>query len=207
MADEGAADCEEGQWSVGHRTTRAAFLALENATRGTGVGYAACEGEHWDGQDTVHRDEAWSCTPYVDPQPGSAALAWCLPSDPNLARGDDPLSPLGARASTRDLREVYLAANVAFVARVAVYAGACGAGGRGLEGETECRGAQEARAGIYARDNTPGNIVATATCTRVVGCWYPESDCSYETYEASARSGERYCSRDNTAFGAMLVLP
>lgn len=85
----------------------------------------------------------------------AAGLGRALPgADPDRAPSDEPLGPPGARAATRELREVDLAANVAFVARVALYAGACDAGSGGLEGETERGGAHEARAGFYARDNT-----------------------------------------------------
>lgn len=87
-----------------------------------------------------------------------------------------------------------------------MYAGVC-EGGDGLEGEAECRATREARVGLYARDNSPNNVVSTLTCVRVTGCWSPESDCDHATYERGARVGDPRCDRDNTAFGLMLLVP
>ena len=207
LADEAAAECEEGQPWIGYRTSEPARATAEPMLEDAGFGFDACEGEQWDGQDAVQPGWSAPCAGYLHTVPEEAAAGMCLGADPNGMSGQDPLAPLGFRASTSELREGYLAANVVLVARVAVYVGTCGEDERGLEGETSCQGARELRTGVYARDNTPGNVLATLVqCSTQIICYVSEGDCSHETYVRSAMTGERMCGRDNTAFGVSLIL-
>ena len=191
-ADEATADCEADQDYIGYRTTAPARAAVEEATAGL-ASIAACEGEQWDGQDAV---------------PAAPLAEWRLGRDPNGAPDNDPLDPLAFRVTAGE-GEAYAAANVFLLARVAVYAGTCGDGEAGLEGESRCRGTRELRTGLYARDNSPSNALARIVqCSTRIICNVHEGDCDQQTYrEQQYTSDPSRCGRDNTAFGAMLVLP
>lgn len=205
-ADEDTADCEEGQpWFFAERSgVQPTFDALDAATPGD---LALCEGEQWDGQDNVD-DQRAACTGTWDLDPPFVGL--CLDRDPNSAPSDDLNRPLGARASTDGSNEVYTAIHVAFVSRAAIYVGTCGEGEAGLEGQASCAGSRELRTGLYWRDNTFGNMITQLTprcLLSVIGCYPTEADCDYETYRVEQEVGGGYCDRDNTAFGASLILP
>lgn len=207
-ADEGAADCEPGQPYVGYRNTDLARAIVQGATSGV-ASLALCEGEQWDGEDAVQPGEPSACPgPRVDVDPSALSTNVCLGEDVNDAPGSDPLNPVGVRASTANLQEAYVSANVALVARGALYVGTCGADDPGLEGAASCAGTRELRTGLYARDNTPGNIIATAvTCLIRIICYVSENDCSYETYVYGMYHPPSECGRDNTALGFGVILP
>lgn len=205
-ADENRADCEAGQpWFFAERSgVQPTFDAVDDATPGD---LAFCEGEQWDGQDSVN-DQPASCTGSVSLDPPSFAL--CLGPDPNSAPSDDVNTPLGARASTDGSNEAYVAVNVAFASRVALYVGTCGTGEAGLEGEATCAGSRELRTGLYWRDNTIGNIIVQLTprcLLSITGCGAAENDCDHATYRAEQEGAGYACGRDNTALGASLLLP
>ena len=206
VADEAAADCEDEQPWIGYRTSEPVRAAARPALEGMGIGLEACEGEQWDGQDAVEPDWTASCTGSVEPDPDGANAGICMGADPNAMSGDEVTTPVGVRASTAE-REAYLGTNVLLVGRVALYAGTCGEGEPGLEGDASCDGAREVRTGLYARDNTPGNILATlGQCTRWIICYVSESDCSHDTYVRGAMDPPSQCGRDNTALGASILL-
>lgn len=193
-ADESHSDCEEEQPWIGYRTSDPVRALAAPMIEDAGVFASACEGEQWDGQDSIA---------------GRDTVAYRLGEDPNTMASDDPLDPVGARATLRDENEAYLALNLALVGRAAIYVGTCGAGEAGLEGEASCRGTRELRSGVYVRDNTPGNGPTNLLrcLLSVAGCYVSESDCSQEIYQQGAYNPPSQCQRDNTAFGAMLVLP
>ncbi|HET6405416.1 MAG TPA: hypothetical protein VFH78_12285 [Candidatus Thermoplasmatota archaeon] len=188
------ADCEADQPWIGYARTDGVRALARPALAEHGATFDACEGEQWDGQDSVVE---------------GTTLSTGLGADPNDAPENDPFAPAAARASVRDASELYLAANVAFAGRVALYAGTCGAGEAGLEGASACGATRELRAGLYYRDNTPGNA-ATHLSPRclfsVIGCPVGEWDCDQATYMRSAYGDPWLCGRDNTAFGIGLRL-
>lgn len=218
-ADEDHPDCEEGQpWLVAQRHPAQVVLgAVEEALP---ADVQACEGEQWDGQDPLN-DEPTTCTFTLRPEPLLVGL--CMGADPNSMAGEDVLNPVGFRVSADagagadDAGEpgvaggpvaVYASTSVALVGRVAVYADACQALLPGLAGD--CGGSAAGQAGVYVRDNTPGNILIQlmpACLFSITGCYASESDCSYDLYRQEQESGSRMCSRDNTALGVGFVLP
>lgn len=206
-ADEALADCEPDQPWIGYRSTDPVRAIVDPALVAHGVTLDACEGEQWDGQDPLGPNEPANCAGALDLDPSRLHASFCQGPDPNEG-WDNVTAPVGARVSSNDLREGYLALDLAFVARASVYAGTCGAGEEGLEGAASCGGTRELRTGIYVRDNTPGNAIVTAlTCMRYVGCYVAESDCTHAVYLYGAYNPPSPCGRDNTAFGAAVVLP
>lgn len=189
-ASEAHPDCEAGQPWIGYRSTERARTAYGDA--GAPGGLALCEGEQWDGQDPLESSNA-GCAGAFALEPAAAHVGFCQPADPNAAGGNPLVEPAGARASAEGSGRVYVAANVAFVARGAVYA-------------------DEDTAALYARDNTPGNMIAM-----FLYAWYvtqpipSEVDCDQATYQQGHADGARECWRDNTAFtfehGAAGLLP
>lgn len=179
-ADESDPDCEADQPWIGYRTTgpvRSVYYTNAPAPLNT---VNTCEGEHWDGQDSVQPDQSTTCTPSANPDPADFFVGSCLNADPNTALGEDPTNPLGFRVST-DGSQVYTAANIALVGRAAVYVG-------------------QDSAGVYLRDNTPSNVLATVVSSaRVTQGYVDETDCSQATYQEGAMTGTPLCGRDNTA--------
>ena len=101
-------------------------------------------------------------------------------ADPNAHPSDDALQPGAAGASTG--AGLYAYAHVAFVARAAVHA-------------------DQGSVALYVRDNTPGNLVASAADPlSPTGPAVAESDCDQTAYAARHATGDRWrCARDNTA--------
>lgn len=177
-ASEAHPDCEDGQPWVGYRTTERARAA--HADAGSPGGLALCEGEQWDGQDPLEARDA-GCAGTLALDADAPHVGFCQPADPNAAPGDDVVEPAGVRASAQGSGRVYVAANVAFVARGAAYA-------------------DRDTVALYARDNTPGNIVATFLYAWYVTQPFPsEVDCDQATYQQGHLDGARDCWRDNTA--------
>lgn len=206
-AEEDAADCEEGQpWLLPER--RGAQPTFDAAEDAAGADLSLCEGEQWDGQDPV-ADEPASCSGTIRPAE-PYFLGICMGPDPNTMPTSDVANPFGARVASDGSNEAYAAANVALVSMAAVYIGTCGEGENGLEGDAACGGSREARAGLYLRDNTPGNLLASQapSCSMTIhGCHGNENDCDHEIYRWQQELGQSICRRDNTAFGVGIVLP
>lgn len=176
-ASEDNPDCESNQPWIGYRTTapvRDTYTAM-----GAPGGLNPCEGEHWDGQDSTNSANP-GCTPSASPDPADAYVIYCLGPDPNAMTGEDPLNPLGVRVSS-DGSESYVGANIVLVGRVVVYVG-------------------PDAVGVYLRDNTPGNLLATViSAARVTQGYVSENDCDQSLYQQGAMSGTPLCGRDNTA--------
>ncbi|HET6405415.1 MAG TPA: hypothetical protein VFH78_12280 [Candidatus Thermoplasmatota archaeon] len=177
-ADEAHPDCEDGQPLVGYRST----LFLRDLLEGNPAGLYACEGEHWDGQDTVQGDEAASCTPTVSAVPDDLFVAFCQGSDPNAAPSLDASQPLAVRVGSANYEEAYASTNIGGVGRAVLYVG-------------------PEMTAVYVRDNTPGNVLATAVSAPGITQGYvSENDCDQATYQGGAMAGDRTrCGRDNTA--------
>lgn len=192
-ADEAISDCEADQPWIGYRSTDPVRAIVAPLAAGSGALVEACEGEQWDGQDGIE---------------GGTTFGYGLGEDPNAGPVGSPFDPFGVRVTSRGTSEVYVALRVEFVGRFAVYGGTCGAGETGLEGAASCEGTRALRSGVYARDGTPGNVLATiVTCGfRVTGCYVEESDCSQAVYQQGQYVPPSPCRRDNTAFGVGLVL-
>lgn len=170
-ADETNPDCEAGQPPIGYGQLP------DTNTEANG----ACEGEQWDGQDSVAPDFAngGDCTG-VDGS--NVALFEC--ADPNVG-GADPTQPAGLR-STSNGDDSYWAARAFGVGRAGVFA------------------SQSGEVSVYFRDDTPTNSIAAALfATPLAHGYASESDCSQTEYESStsASSGADAptCGRDNTA--------
>lgn len=173
-ADEGNPDCEDDQGLIGYGSTD--FLRDTFAQNNAWV----CEGEHWDGQDTVQPDQSPTCSPTTNLDPADLFVGYCAGADPNTMRGDDPLTPLGVRASS-DGSQVYASTNIALVGRAAAYVG-------------------PGTIAVYLRDNTLGNLLATVvSAPRITQGYVDENDCSQSVYEYGAYHGNSQCGRDNTA--------
>lgn len=215
LADETKADCEPVQPWVGYNSTRPAKSAYESYGRPGGA--SACEGEHWDGQDSVYPEEepggeAPCARSRVDDLDG-LHVSLCRGADPSPpADPFDALTPVAFRVSEKNggavYQEAYVALDVWLVGQLVVYGGRCADGASGLEGDESCDGAQQARGGVYVRDNTPGNLLANAVNSFGITRGYvAESDCTQETYERTIdETGRPMCGRDNTALtGELLV--
>lgn len=241
-------DCEnaDNQGWIGYNSSRTGRYVYENATDGqqkSGLGDAVdgpmnraftlvkmdnCEGEQWDGQDSVNNardneptDTESNCARLSETDPRDFAFTNCQRADINDNRdGPTGRAPLGLRVSGKGSgdgkhQEAYVGLDIALVGRAAVYAGTCSDGSSGLEGESACRSqassahGREARTGTYVRDNTPGNVLAviisTAGLTRGEA---GEGDCTQEEYYEGVESGNRQkCIRDNTAVSTEFLLP
>lgn len=247
---EKRADCEnaDNQGWIGYNSTRTARYLYENASSGranSGLGSQAdgvinqhgnraivdnCEGEHWDGQDTVNnesRNEPTTtadpaCTPKVtETATTDFSVTNCQRADIN-ENTDGPLgrAPLAFRVSGKGngnggYQEVYVGLDIMLVGRAAVYAGTCSDGTSGLEGAASCDSAaspihgRQSRTGVYLRDNTPGNVLATiVSAAGITRGEAGEGDCTQEQYQLGVEEGNRKrCTRDNTAVTVDLLLP
>ena len=186
-ADEGHPDCEPGQPLIGYASTL--FIRDFLVNQGLADNAFVCEGEHWDGQDTVQADETSTCTPSVEPSPTDLFVAMCQGADPNSGPSLEPTQPLGVRVSSANANEVYTSVNIGGVGRAAVYVG-------------------PSESAIYLRDNTPGNLLASAVSALRITQGYPsENDCSQATYQSGAFNPPSQCGRDNTAITVHYALP
>lgn len=174
LADETAPDCEDDQSMIGYRTTDFA----KDTVRGLGLN--VCEGEHWDGQDTVQPDQSPSCNPSTSLVPTDLFVGFCTGTAPDTGSQEDPLTT-GARVSSANLNEVYVGADIHPVGMAFVYVG-------------------PGTIALYIHDNTPGNLLATVvSAPRVTQGYVSENDCSQSTYQTGAYFPPSECGRDNTA--------
>jgi hypothetical protein len=217
VADETKADCEPGQQWAGYATSDPNRVLIESLLGQENM-IEACEGEQWDGQDSVepayNPGTGSDCTVGVtNADPNDLFVGSCMAPDPNSG-GADPLAGNGqpvtfrvSKHSGSDSEQVYVAADIALVGRAATYAGECGDGGSGLEGSSSCASGGEQRAGVYLRDNTLGNLLAQAvSAPGITKGHVSEGDCSQSLYAQGANSGDRtLCGRDNTAVGVQLI--
>ena len=187
-ADEGAPDCEPGQPLIGYRSTL--FIRDMLVAQGLDDNLYVCEGEHWDGQDTVQGDQTATCAgPSVNAVPSDLFVAFCQGADPNTAPSLSTDQPLGVRAGSSNLNEVYTSVNIGGVGRAALYLG-------------------PNSAAIYLRDNTPGNVLANVVSAARITQGFPdELDCDQTTYHNGAMTPPSQCGRDNTAITIEYALP
>lgn len=207
------ADCGPNQAWIGYTST--AFLRdFYNNGLGKPAGLNTCEGEHWDGQDSVQPGQnPGSTAPCAgsDVQgPESFFVGLCRSPDPTSpASAFDTLTPVALRVSGKSggaaYQEAYTAVDIFLVGQAVLYVGHCDAGASGLEGDSSCDGARQTRTGVYLRDNTPPNALATAVSAAGVTKGYvSEGDCDQATYEKGAYdpnpdTARTHCGRDNTA--------
>lgn len=249
-SSEKRADCEnaDNQGWIGYNSSRTARQLYENASKGNNVivGDSTvdpvlnkaltlvivdnCEGEHWDGQDTVNNettDEPTTtndptCTPKLsETAANDFSVTNCQRADINdNVDGPTGRAPLGWRVSGKGSgdgkhQELYVGLDILLVGRAAVYVGTCSDGTKGLEGAEKCDSQSSAahgratRSAVYLRDNTPDNrlafIVSSAGITRGEA---GEADCSQEAYYQGVEEGNRSrCQRDNTALTVDALLP
>lgn len=244
-ADETKADCENNvnytdangnpasgpQPWAGYAQTD----SVKDLVGGT-VGYDTvrnCEGEQWDGQDSVQGGQdptngggnnAAGCNKAdVVRTANGAFVGSCAAPDPNQGAAD-PLGGSGMPVVFRvsylnaggHTQEFYVATDIADVGRASTYVGVCTGTDAGLEGAAECPANSvtgthdgEARYGVYLRDNTPGNVLAQVVSSLGITKGHvAESDCDQSTYQSGAYAGDRSrCGRDNTAVTVDSVLP
>lgn len=221
-ADETRADCESGQPWTGY-TSSDPLRTLYHSIFITGTDPTVdnCEGEQWDGQDSVYRGDAdHAGTAGCGPAIGSTGAATSVRSCAGWDDAQNGVSPdptingraLDVRVSLRQNSngaEVYVLTNIAVVGRAAVYSGACSGAGSGLEGATSCNGQLQDRTAVFLKDNTPGDILATAVSAAGLTKGHAaEGDCDQGVYQQGALSGERgLCGRDNTAVTVDALLP
>ena len=220
-ADETKADCEPGQQWAGYTTTDAARGLAESFIGANTL--RPCEGEHWDGQDSVQPGKnpgnGVGCNKAQNSvNTNSIFLGSCMAPDPNNG-GADPLAGNGQPVVFRvsylnaggNTQEAYVALDIALVGRAVVYNGECQKGDKGLEGSSTCSpaGSGQSRTGVYIRDNTPGEVLAQViSAAGVTKGHVSQGDCDQATYKAGANSGDREaCGRDNTAITVDSVLP
>lgn len=186
-ADEADPDCEANQPLIGYSSTL--FVRDQLVNRGLDDNLYVCEGEHWDGQDSVQGDETGACSPTVNAVPTDLFVGFCQAADPNAGPSLEPTQPLGVRVGSANANSVYASSNIAAVGRAAVYVG-------------------PSEAGVYLRDNTPGNVLASAVSAARITQGVPgENDCSQETYQTGAFFPPSQCVRDNTAITVHYALP
>ena len=220
-ADETKADCEDGQHWAGYTSTDQLRTLFYQLTDGHGAFVNNCEGEQWDGQDSVstyHPTDA-PCAPDPSVQDTAhPAVVYCMGNDPN-AGSSNPITsgaivPLRIRVTGdnegTDRQQYYVGAQIGAVGWVVVYAGACSnqKEGTGLEGADSCGGSHQARQGVYLRDDTPNNVLATVVSAPGITKGYvSETDCDLATYQYGAEHNDRsLCGRDNTALGVEEIL-
>lgn len=180
--DETTPQCESSQPWVGYgRTheTRAFYSSVDRAQR-----VRTCEGEHWDGQDTVQPDHRPSTAGPACPSaqlPGDGvAVAQCMQPNPNF--GESTI--LGFRLSTSGT-DAYAAFTIGPLGRAAV---------------SQTTSEDRSTTGLYLKDNTDGDLLATAvSATRLTRGFVRNGDCSQAQYEAGAYGESPTCGRDNTA--------
>lgn len=242
------ADCEnaDNQGWIGYNSSRTGRYLYENATNGeqkSGFGDAVdghmnraltlvlvdnCEGEQWDGEDSVNNapnneptSTDGSCARLSETDARDFAFTNCQRADINdNTDGPTGRAPLGARVSGTGsgdgaYQEAYVGLDIMLVGRAAVYAGTCSDDTSGLEGAEDCKSddsddhGREARTGVYVRDNTPNNVLAVIISTLgLTRGEAGEGDCTQENYYDGVESGDRSkCVRDNTAISGEFLLP
>lgn len=225
-ANESTADCEKSvTWTdengrentgpqpwTGYKQTDAARTFFYEATSGTPLYFNNCEGEHWDGQDAASGDYHASPSPceQVDPSvpdPEHARVDSCMGADPNdgtsnpLENVGNPVRLRATSVRTQGNEQVYLGAQIGAVGWAVIYLGHCDGSGAGLEGAASCEGTNQLRQAVYVRDDTPGDVLATAvSAPGITKGHVSQADCDEGTYMSGAEQGSReYCGRDNTA--------
>lgn len=220
-ADETKADCESGQgWAGYTQTDPARELYHSIFVTGTDPTVDNCEGEHWDGQDSVYRSDADhqgtpGCGPVLSTS-GATSLNSCAGWD-DAQNGPSPDPTTNGRAldlrlsvrQTNDGAEVYVLTDIAVVGRAAVYDGVCSGSGAGLEGATACSGSLQDRSAVFLKDNTPGELLATVvSAIGLTKGHAADGDCDQATYQHGAETGDRsLCGRDNTAITVDALIP
>ena len=209
-ASETDAACEQPYW-IGYLTSRTIREAYYGSLGPSDPRMNNCEGEHWDGQDTVAPGHAGN-----DGSPclstSGTSVSYCMKANPNQGGADiNSGNVLLFRVSVKGT-ETYVAVDIAGVGRAATYNGACAAGGS-LEGGA-CGGTAGTRHGVYARDNTDQvaggqNVLAGAVSALGITRGYAsEADCDQATYQKGAEENNRtLCGRDNTAITVETILP
>lgn len=185
LAAENAPDCESTQPWIGYTTTTSVQSFYENDLGAPG-GLYVCEGEHWDGQDTVAPGSGNSCGTYADSvSPSSIAVGNCMYADAKPRADALNAQPLGFRVSS-DGSQQYLGVDIALVGQAVLYHG-------------------NGMVGVYLRDNTPVNGLATVVSAPGITKGYvSENDCDQATYQQGAMTNDRtLCGRDNTAITVM----
>ena len=220
-ADETKADCESGQGWAGYTQTDSARTLYHSIfVTGTDPTVDNCEGEHWDGQDSVYRSDpqhnsAAGCGPVLNSGAGVNSVNSCAGWD-DAQNGASPDPTINGRALDTRLSvrqdssgaEVYVLTDIAVVGRAAVYTGACH-GGNGLEGATSCGSSTEDRTAVFLKDNTPGELLATVvSAIGLTKGHAADGDCDQATYQHGAQTGDRsLCGRDNTAITVDALIP
>jgi len=170
---------------MGYNPNTAALKAAYTAAGAPG-GLNVCEGEHWDGQDSVNSggSQPAECGgAAVSPDPNNLHVNRCMGSDPNSMASNDATNPLGVRVSASG-SSAYTAVNIADVGRAVLFV-------------------DDGTVAVYLRDNTitnGENVLATAVSAAGITRGTPgEADCDQAVYHAGAVAGDRRCTRDNTA--------
>lgn len=211
--DDTKADCGPGQDWIGYTSTRFVRFAYEDL--GSPGGVSTCEGEHWDGQDSVQPNQdpgtTAPCAGSDIQGPESFFVGLCKRPDPNtpVLNAFDSLTPVGVRVSGKtsgaSYQELYVGQNIFLVGHSVVYVGHCTGGASGLEGDSSCDGSRQTRTGVYLRDDTPPNALATVvSAAGVTKGHVSEGDCNQQKYEDGAydpnpETARLHCGRDNTA--------
>ena len=210
-ADETGADCEEDQGWIGYTSSDDVRNLYYSLLEPSDPRVNTCEGEHWDGQDVAQRDN----------NPGNSAgcgfgtvtddgfgVAYCENYDFNTGGASlGEARPVTFRASYKNIDgadNFYVGVDIAGVGRAALFQDLC----------TTCEHQANATTGLYLRDNSDQvfsgtNVLATVVSALGLTKGYAgESDCSQETYDEAARTGQRdLCTRDNTAITVEFLLP
>lgn len=189
-SDETRPGCEPTQPWIGYGRTHelhAAYRSLDPQER-----VNTCEGEHWDGQDNVqpgHRPPAGGpACPAAEAPEGGIAASNCMQPNPNF--GESTL--LGFRVTTKGT-DAYFAITIGVLGRASF---------------SESTTQEKATAGLYLRDNTEGDLLATAvSSTRITRGFVRNGDCTQAQYEAGAYGESPSCGRDNTALTIEALLP
>lgn len=210
--NETHADCEENQGWIGYTTTRP-YTDIVDAVLGQDADVLVCEGEHWDGQDTVRGEEPGrgptGCQ-MISPEDG-LFVGNCLPTDPNNGAPAIGQGVLGLRVGARQsTTEAYVGADIYGVGKAIVFLDPCAA---------DC-GTAGLLAGVYIEDNTDQILSGTNLLAIVVSAagvtkgYVAEGDCTQGdaetegTYQYGAETGKRdQCGRDNTAISVQALIP
>lgn len=193
-----------------------------------------CEGEHWDGQDSVQpqyaNDPDETCTNQaVDVNQDSYNLAYNQCADPGDNPQFDVFNPIGVRYSAQGDKEAlnhgsaYLFLRINGVGEVGTFAGGCHKllGATTMygffNGEQGCQGNQAGHGalGVYLQDDTPFSLnllASVVSALRLTKGYVSDGDCSQATYDQSAQNVAANpprpptCGRDNTAITIELLV-
>lgn len=217
-AEPGAedADCEQTYWT-GYTTTESARQTYNSLRDPSDPYMNNCEGEHWDGGDSVAPGNNPGTSSGCGTQVQGTSVARCMNADPNEGSASATSGngqPVVFRVSL-DGTEAYIALDIGLVGRVAVYQGACQTGSA-MEYDSSCAGSAATRTGVYLRDNTDQatggtDVLATIVSAAGITKGHAENaDCDQATYQQGATSNpvnRDLCGRDNTAITVQTVLP